>query len=218
MRLYDDSSINGVGKHSGGFMYRSEFKKRSDLNSSKKKSALLPGSNEFWDYDPLELNDLDLNLLNRSLVKYLPTDSLRLELLLERSEKQLEKVNEEIIAAKLLNLTDRDDFLEEKRKSIINRIGTYRAEYRSLGVLYMPADILAGLIMKLKMFFRFIKNLIFSLPFTVVILNKIPGYKEKQRLKKMRLLENKLKREFNKRAKTDYEQLENLFIRKEQLS
>ena len=50
------------------------------------------------------------------------------------------------------------------------------------------------------------------------ILQKIPGYIEKQKLEKMSMLQKKIEIEINKNTKTDTKKLEYLFIKKEELS
>lgn len=221
MRLYDDNNnIKGVGKHSGSFMYKSEFKRRSEIKSGKKKHSALSGESSLFEDEPIEFNDLDLNILNRSLIKYLPTDALRLELMLERAEKRLEKVTEEINTSRLLKISesDKDDFLEKKKKRLINDINGYKSEYRKLGFVYKLADILADLRNKIILIINFIKNFMFSIPYVSVLLDKIPWYRQKQKLKKLHMLQRKFQREFNKKQKTDNEKMEHLFIKTEELT
>lgn len=220
MRLYDDNNIQHVAKHSGSYMYKSQFKKRTEDKIKSKKFAALNTESSLFDDDPIDFNDLDLNMLNRSLIKFVPTDALRIELLLERAEKRLEKVYEEITASKVLDINEsmQKDFLEKKKNQLLKEIQAYKAEYRELGLIYKLADILASLRSELILFINFIRNLVFSFPFISALVEKLPGYKEKQELKKLSLLQRKLKREINRKARVDHEKLEHLFIKTEELT
>ena len=218
MRLNDNNNVKQVGKHAGGFMYRSQFIKRPDERLNKQKFSLLPSGNTIFDDEPIEFNDLDLNILNRNLIKFVPTDALRIELMLERAEKRLDKVYEEIKASKLLEINepDHEEFLEKKKNRLLYEINSYRAEYRQLGIIYKYVDIFADFKNIIIRFLMFLKKLFYSLPFAALILNKIPGFKEKQKIKKLSLLHGKISRELKKNVKIDHDKLEYLLLKTEE--
>ena len=73
-------------------MYRPKSQKPSGAKINKKKPSLFSAPTTIFDEEPIEFNDLDSNILNRNMIKYLPTDSIRLELQLERAENRLKKL------------------------------------------------------------------------------------------------------------------------------
>lgn len=223
MRLQDDGNINrnvnNIAPHAGKFMYMHQYKKFPEIKSNRKKFSFLNSQNLFADEEPIEFNDLDSNMLNRDMVKFLPTDSLRLELLIERAEKKLKVIDEEIAAAELLEFDNQEEkeLLEKKRKNILHNIRTYKIEYRSLGAVYKFADILIDLKIIILNIIRIIIDFIVSGGFIKSVFEKIPGYHEKQKLKKMNLLHKKLYRELNKSSNADSKKLEYLFHKTEEI-
>lgn len=94
-------------------------------------------------------NDTDSAILQKSLVQYLPTDSLRIELQLENAEGKREEVKGEIEAAKLLGLSENKDKLT-KLQQIELKISGYRSQYRELGWAYALTDIFTNTYNKTK--------------------------------------------------------------------
>jgi len=89
------------------------------------------------------INDIDSKIMNKNLLNYLPTDSLRLELLLENAEAELEKTQREINAQKVLNLDNDNQKMQEltvKKELLENQIKGYKEQYRDLGFLYKISD------------------------------------------------------------------------------
>lgn len=90
------------------------------------------------------INALDTEIYRETLYEHLPTQSLRLELQIEMVEKKLNEVDKEMHAAKLLTFEgDREKFeeLENKKRSIIERMNKYKSQYRALGFMYRVGDI-----------------------------------------------------------------------------
>ena len=218
MKLYDDNYISQIVGNSGKFMYRPKTQKLSSKKVKRKKSIFSMGQNTFFEDESIEFNDLDSNILNRNLIKFLPTDSLRLELQMERAEKKLKKINDEIKTSKILEIEEvsRDELLEKKKNQLNIEINSYKSQYRRLGFIYMLADMLSdkGIIITEKI--NNLKNYLLSKSLFKRILEKIPGYAEKQKLEKMNMLQNKIVSEINKNAKTDTRKLEYLFLKKEE--
>lgn len=199
-------------------MYRPQSKKFSATKAKKKKFSFFPENSDIFDEDPIEFNDLDSNLLNRNLIKFLPTDSLRLELQLERAEKKLNKVDEELKTAKMLGIEEntKEEILLQKKKQLISEINSYKSEYRQLGLIYLIADAFSDIRIKLIQAINNIKSSIVLTPLLKNFFEKLPGYSEKQKLEKMNLLQKKIFKEM-KNQKPDSKKLENLFLKKEEL-
>jgi hypothetical protein len=196
-----------------------QFTKPTEVKFSKKKYSADTNENFFLNEEPIEFNDLDSNMMNRNLVKFLPTDALRLELLIERTENNLKVVNEEIISAEMLEFSDENekDFLNNKKRQLLTNLLHYKAEYRSLGSIYKFADMLADLKVLIKQLFIKFKIFLFSIPFFALLLNKFPGQKNKQKLKMMNMLHKKIYRELNKPSRADSKKLETLFLKTEEI-
>ena len=220
MKLNDDSYIKNIAHSSGKFMYKPQNQKFSIKSPTGKKSFLLSGQNVIFDDESIEFNDLDSNMLNRNLIKFLPTDSLRLELQLERAEKRLKKIDDEIKTSKLLEIEEasREELLEKKKNQLTKEIHSYKAQYRKLGFIYMLADIISDAGIKMTENLNNFKTSTFSKPLLKKIFEKIPGYTEKQKLEKMNMLQNTIISEINKNTKTDTKKLEYLFKKTEEFS
>ena len=99
------------------------------------------------------LNDIDSKIMNKSLLNYLPTDSLRLELLLENAEAELEITQSEINAQKVLNLDKDNQKMQEltaKKALLEKQIKGYKEQYRELGFLYKISDFFSELYQSVK--------------------------------------------------------------------
>jgi len=220
VKLNDDSHIKNIAQSSGKFMYRPQNQKLSVKAPSRKKSLLFSGQNNLFDDESIEFNDLDSNMLNRNMIKFLPTDSLRLELQLERAEKRLKKIDDEIKISKILEIEEasREELLEKKKNQLNKEIHSYKSQYRKLGFIYMLADIISDAGINMTESINNFKAYIFSKPLFKKIFERIPGYKEKQKLEKMNILQNTIINEINKNTKADTKKLEYLFKKKEEFS
>lgn len=199
-------------------MYRPQNQKSSVYKTKKKKYSLFPEQNSFFDEESIEFNDLDSNLLNRSMIKFLPTDSLRLELQLERAENKIKKIDEEIKTSKILEIEEnsREKFLKNKKNQLIKEINSYKSQYRELGFIYKIADMYSDARISIIEKINNLKTFMFSQTLFKKILQKIPGYNEKQKLEKMNLLQKKISCEIRKNIKTDQKKLEYLFFKTEE--
>jgi len=220
LRLYDENNIKNIAQSSGKFMYKPQNQKFSVKKPIRKKSFLFSGQSTIFDDESIEFNDFDSNILNRNLIKYLPTDSLRLELQLERAEKKIKKIDDEIKTSKLLEIEEisREELLHKKKSQLNKDINSYKSQYRNLGFGYMIADILSDTGIKIKENINNFKGYVSSKLLIKKILEKIPGYAEKQKLEKLTLLQNKIAIEINKNTQTDPKKLEYLFQKKEEFS
>jgi len=99
------------------------------------------------------LNDLDTEIINKNLFKFLPTDSLRIELQLEVFEKRLKDVETNMNVLAFLGYErEHEKFvaLEQKKQHISREILQYRQEYRDLGITYKIADTFLDLFQRTK--------------------------------------------------------------------
>ena len=220
MKLNDDNNINHIGQSSGKFTYRPQNQKLSVSRSNRKKNVLFPATNSLFDDETIEFNDLDSNMLNRNMIKYLPTDSLRLELQLERAEKKIKKIDDEIKTSKLLEIEEisREELLKKKKHQLTKDINSYKSQYRKLGFIYMLADMTSDAGIKITENINNFKDYVFSKPLFKTILEKMPGYAERQKLEKLNMLQQKIYVEINKNTKADTKKLEYLFLKKEEFS
>lgn len=189
---------------------------KTQLN--KKKSLLFPEQGGMFEDESIEFNDLDSNILKRNLIRFLPTDSLRLELQLERAEKRLKKIDKEIKASKVLEIEEdpKDELLKKKKEQLEKDIESYKSQYRELGFAYAVADSVSDAEMKLSDVLKGFKHYMDSHPLFKKLFEKIPGYKEKQKLEKLNMLQEKISGEINN-SKPDLKKLEHLFLKKEEL-
>jgi len=134
------------------------------------------------------LNDTDSNILNKNMVQYLPTDSLRIELQLYQAENSLKDVNKEINSIKLLEL-DKDGNkiaqLEEKKGLINKEIQDYRSQYRELGLIYKITDIVTDGYNKAKDKFQEAKVAFTGRSLITKAKKLIPGLQEREELKEI---------------------------------
>ncbi|EKE04000.1 MAG: hypothetical protein ACD_20C00120G0001 [uncultured bacterium] len=134
------------------------------------------------------LNDNDSDIINKNLVQYLPNDSLRIELQLQGAENVLKEVDKEIKSVKLLELDQDGDKLAklaEKKEQVNQEIHGYKAQYRSLGLIYKITDIVADGYNKIKDDFLKVKDAFTSRPLIETVKKFIPGMKEREELKEI---------------------------------
>lgn len=189
---------------------------KTQLN--KKKSLLFPKQGGMFEDESIEFNDLDSNILKRNLIKFLPTDSLRLELQLERAEKRLKKIDKEIKTSKILEIEEdpKDELLKKKKEQLEKDIESYKSQYRELGFAYAVADSISDAGIKISDLINGFKHYMASHTLFKKLFEKIPGYKEKQKLEKLNMLQEKISGEI-KNSKPDLKKLEHLFLKKEEL-
>ena len=158
------------------------------------------------------LNDLDSNILNKNPEKYLSKEPLRLEMQLEKAEKKVKKINEEIKLNKLLNIKNpqNNEQLEKTKKRLEKEIIIYRKQYRTLGLSYKIADTVNQANYTIEEKIIIIKDNLNQNTVIKKALNFIPGHKEKQKIKTAEFLHKKLLIEMNKLPQT--EEIEHLLL------
>jgi len=221
MKLPDENLLSQIAAaNSGKFMLKPQTGKKFGIKTvPKKKSVFWTGTTGLFEEESIEFNDYDSNILNRNLIKYLPTDALRLELQMERAEKKLKKIDDEIIFSNTLNLNEeaREELLIEKKFLLHKEIDGYKLQYRDLGTIYRISDALADFWGEYKKLLFKIKYFLKNISVIKKFLHKFPGYTEKQKLKKLNMLQQSILTEINKKSPTDTKKLETLFLKKEEL-
>lgn len=220
MKLHNDQNYpppRNVSSAMGTSLHRPQtgkpfVKSAKQAKPSKKVRRFSPF--DVFDEEPIEFNDFDSNMLNRNLFKFLPSDNLRLELQLERSENLVKKIDEELEYATILQLEDdlKIDFLEKKRNLLIEKIQQYRQEYRNLGIMYKIADFLS-------VFRSFLSEKIKLLKKNSIIkkiLQRMPNYRQREKLYRMNIIHRKIKDEVFRNRNPDSKKLEKLFMKKEE--
>lgn len=106
----------------------------------------LPGQpvSDVFERKYVSFNANDSEIWQKSLFRFLPNDSLRLELQLDHAENELKDVKGKIQAVKILKLDEKRNKLpelEEKQKEVNKLIGFYRKQYRELGAVYFLSDV-----------------------------------------------------------------------------
>lgn len=89
------------------------------------------------------LNDTDSNIINNNLHKFVPADSLRIELDLEKTEDKLSDVKSDIKVLKFLGYDDNNSKiaeLQKKEKELSEKIRNDRDNYRNLGIMNKITD------------------------------------------------------------------------------
>jgi len=222
MKLPDENLLSQISAaNPGKFLLKPQTGQKFSVRSvPKKKSLFWGGTTNIFDDESIEFNDYDSNILNRNLIKYLPSDALRLELQMERAEKKLKKIDDEIIYSNALNLNEikREEFLIQKKFTLHQEIDGYKSQYRELGTIYKVSDMLSDLWSEYLKFLFKLKYFLKSQPLVRKILKKLPGYTQKQKIKKLNMLQQSLISEISKNSTTDSKKLETLFLKKEELS
>jgi len=223
LRLFDDNNIRHIKHGSDRFLYnpKSTGTFISSKSNEEKKFSLQNNSNSpLFEEEPIEFNDLDSNMLNRNIIKFLPTASLRLELQIERAENRLIQIDNEIKACQILQMQEiaSEDYLKKLRKKTIKEINLYKTEYRNLGFLYKVADVFSDIKTNIFDSYRNCKNQLKSVIFLLKILNKLPFFSKKQQLKELNILQKKLFSEINKKEiNPDARRLEQLYFKTEKI-
>lgn len=222
MKLFDDNNIRHITHSSDRFLYSPQNQKPTSnkKKTENKKYNLFSEALNLFEDEPIEFNDLDFNILNRNLIRYLPTDSLRLELQIERGEKRLNRLNEEIKACEMLELQEiaNEEFLKKSKKKLVQEINSYKHDYRKLGYIYKLADAFSDAKTYMQALLNSLDDFFTSNKLLIRILQRIPVYAEKQKIRKINLLQKKLFSEIKKKnTRIDRKRLEYLFIKTEKL-
>ena len=97
------------------------------------------------------LNDTDTNLINNNLLKYIPADSLRIELELEQSENKLKDIETDIKVLKFLGYDEQNEKfadLNKKKMELSSKISEKRVDYRNLGLMNKVTDSVADVYLR----------------------------------------------------------------------
>ncbi len=146
MGYSDFFKISGNKTYTPVSQLKDKDKNRNGKNYMPRNIFAEPLSDDVFVKSPQpqkRINDIDSKIMNKNLLNYLPTDSLRLELLLENAEAELEKTQREINAQKVLNLDNDNQKMQEltvKKELLENQIKGYKEQYRDLGFLYKISD------------------------------------------------------------------------------
>ncbi|OGI03474.1 MAG: hypothetical protein A2Y25_10785 [Candidatus Melainabacteria bacterium GWF2_37_15] len=157
------------------------------------------------------LNDLDSNILNKNFEQNIPKKSLRLEMQLEKAEKKLKNVKEEMKMNEVLNVQnpEHDEKLRKTRERLEKEITAHREEYKRLGFTYQIADIVSQVDKAVSEK---------ALQFKEIVIKFVPSAKERKKVEYARMLDNKLSRELRKSAISRSEDLEPLLFQAEKLN
>ncbi len=131
--------ITSNKKRYGKYVYSGKTREISFGGKRKEPALSLP---EVSHEEATGLNDLDSGIMGNFFEDNIKKDSLRLEMRLERAEKKLEKVREEIKISRTLSINTPEDNerLEKAQKRLEKEIASRRREYRDMGLSYRVVD------------------------------------------------------------------------------
>ncbi|MEI7473559.1 MAG: hypothetical protein WCK67_02170 [bacterium] len=134
------------------------------------------------------INDYDSNLINDSLAQHLPTESLKIEFMIEKAEKELKEVDSEIQSIKLMNLSSAKiklTELENRRIEILDKLSHYKKQYRTLDKFNAISDVFNDLYGVAKNGADNAKTLVFENPISKNFRRSIPMVKKSDDLKEI---------------------------------
>ena len=164
---------------------KDQKKNRNGNNYAPKNIFAEPLREDIFEKKPKpykRINDIDSKIMNKNLIKYLPTDSLRLELLLENGEKELQDTLNEINAQKVLEPGKNSEKLQElndKKLLIEKQIKAYKEQYRDLGFVYQIADFFSENYQFLKENARNLKDAFVQNTLVQILAGFLPDFKQK---------------------------------------
>jgi hypothetical protein len=128
----------------GKFNFNQEIplqNKQLPLEKPKPENTALEKSSSKKNYfNGTLLNSSDSELMKDHLEQYLPTDSLRLEIQMERLSGSILQIEKDLNALTLLPeselKTNQQQLLESKRDNILARLNHYKDEYRNISPLH----------------------------------------------------------------------------------
>jgi len=141
-------------------------------------------SNSFEQFKK-RLNDYDTNIMEQNAKNSIKDQSLKIELQIQETERELEKIQEHIDLIKTLKI-DYDktklDILIENKKILDNKLNEQKEIYKKLGLTYNIADVLSETLTKTEKKFNF-NNIITNNPVYKFIQEAVPALKNKIMLK-----------------------------------
>lgn len=192
-----------IGINKKGFGRRIPQGRFEEVYSGKKPKDREAISPEVGQEEMTGLNDLDNNIMTRNFEQNLPLSPLKLEIKIEKTEKKLSKVREEIRANKILDIKDPTDDkrLKKDEERLKREILAYRQEYRKQGISYAVADTVNQAIIAVK---------------STVTAALSP--KQDKNTQFAKILDKKLSRELGKRSNLRSEKVEYLLFQVEKLN
>lgn len=135
-----------------------------------------------------KINDYDLNLINDSLANHLPTESLKIEFLLQKAEKELNQLDNEIQNIKILNLPVSKDkliALETRKIIVIEKINSLKKQYKNLDKFNSISEIFSDMYNLAQEKTNSAKNLVTHNQFTRTLKKSIPAIQKNEELKEI---------------------------------
>ncbi|MCK7470117.1 MAG: hypothetical protein MZU95_04420 [Desulfomicrobium escambiense] len=125
--------------------------------------------------------------MGKNLVQYLPSDSLGIELQLEKSENNLKEVMKEINAVKVLDLDKSEErLLRLQEKNFFDKeIYGYRSQYRELGFIYKIADYVTDAAKNIKDSFKQASVAFTGNSIIKSVKSSIPGLAQKEEMQEV---------------------------------
>lgn len=152
MRFLDNIGFNKLREIS--FLKKAENKQDNPQKQQNSQHNIFKTpQKDTFEPSSKRLNDLDTNIINKNLFKFLPNDSLRLEIQLQIAEDRKKDVNTEMKVLSFLGVDENSEkyiALKEKEKKIAEEIERHRQEYRNLGVMYKVIDSVSDVVQKSK--------------------------------------------------------------------
>lgn len=170
-----------------------DLKNQKENNNGQNKnifasSSPMQLSKDIFEKSYKRLNDMDSKILDKSLVQYIPSDSLRLELKIQAAEGSLKSIRKEIRDTKILGLDkDKDRMLRLELQKLHTKkeIASYRSEYRKLGLVFKVADIFSEINNKNMEMISTMGNYFIHNPIVRKIKNSIPILKKRDEMKQI---------------------------------
>lgn len=131
------------------------------------------------------INDTDSNILNKNLVQYLPTESLRIEIQLEQKEEELSQVSKQLQEYKLLELDKNSEKFKElglKQAKLAQEIQKHKLQYRAIGFIYKISDTCSDISLKVKANIQAVGERINNNSIIKKLKNIIPALKEREEI------------------------------------
>jgi len=152
LRFLDNIGLNKFREVS--FLKKAENKQdNSQKQQNNQHNIFKAPQKDTFEPSIRRLNDLDTNIINKNLFKFLPNDSLRLEIQLQLTEERKKDVNTEMKVLSFLGVDENSEkyiALKKKEKKLNAEIEKHRQEYRNLGVMYKVIDSVSDIFQKSK--------------------------------------------------------------------
>lgn len=134
------------------------------------------------------LNDIDSNIMLGNLFQFMPSDHFRLELKIQKEEKEIKQVKKEIYELKSLGFDkfkNRIAQLELQKRQLQKNLSKDRSEYRQLGVVFKVADMFSVFMNELSDKLTRMKYYLKNTYLVRKIVNSIPILRKQDELNKL---------------------------------